>query len=487
MKTEQYERIMLQTGMINGRVFAGSQPDIMRVPQTKGDRTVDGRWCDHDCLKNHKGEPTGGNYTCNSSKSLNPGIKPGDITTAEVIITWLKTLVAGHHLARDLIVEKLFPGYCAEWNIPLPAAEALKNGLTDPAKKVELNLFGGNPELHPELFEIIREMQKPEHGALVNLTTTGRQLVFNQHFVEKIIENPPNVLALSFDDLKADELTQLHYMKLPELKSAWLAAMKAENRHGQRHKAFEAVYSARLVSDLQLPTMILFNMVIHPGNVDRVPQMVETAGKLYPKSVTNPYHAQGSMNHEPGSFPHDSLHKFGRLNDWLIEQTVAGHPNINKRLHYYLFMKAIFERWQDEPAVLADWITGHQAWQCFRNPGAARYAQLGGSPKPWDDLGLVQIAGTAATSGKPLKQNSGGHLGCFWNDETVTMDSQLKTPETVAWYILEGAVKLAAKSAKPCPGCIMPRLIFDVISLELGMHPELKPAYLALRKLYAGY
>lgn len=485
MTTERYEQVMLATGMMNRAVFAGSQPDIMRVPQLRNGHKVDGRWCDHDCLETHGGERTGGNYTCGASKSLNPGINPKDAAPAETIIPWLKALVAGHRLARDRFVGTKFEDYCARWRVPPAAAEALRRGLVDPTKKVELNIFGGNPELHPQLFEIIAEMQKPEHGALVNVTTTGRQLVFNERFVDAIQRDPPNVLALSFDDLTAEELKQLHSMSLADLKAGWLSALRSEKRHGQRHKAFEAVYSAKLVADLGLPTTVLFNMVIHPGNVNHVPDMVTTAGSLYPKSVTNPYHAQGSMNHEPGTFPAESLHKFRWLNDWLISQTVAGHPNINKRLHYYLFMKAIFERWLSEPATLVDWVTGHHAWQCFRNPGAARYVQLGGSPKPWSTLDLVQIAG--ASNGNQGKRHPGGHLGCFWNEETVTMDSQLEDPETVAWYIMQGAVELAAKAARPCPGCIMPRLIFDVVSLELGMHEELKPTYLALRSMYAGY
>jgi hypothetical protein len=485
--SEHFAQMMYRTGMLNPTVFAGCQPDIMRVPQRFNGGTIDGRLCDHDCLIDYNGAPTGGGYKCNSSKSLNPGIEATKLASPEVIVSWLKNLVLGQRLARDMFLQKYFRGYCQEWEVKEMAAEAIYSALIDPAKKVELNIFGGNPEMHPKLFEVVSEMQKPEYGAFVNVTTTGRQLISNKVFVGNLEKYPPNVIALSFDDLAANELRDLNSMSLSALKALWQIALKNERQHGQRHKAFEAVYAARVICDMGLPTKILFNMVIHPGNVDHVPEMVETIGILYPKAVTNPYHAQGSMDYEHGNFPLDLLYKFDRLNDWLIIKTLEGHPNINKRLHYYLFMKAIFIRWREHPEILVDWITGHEAWKCFRNPGAARYVQLGGSPKPWADFELVQIGAAEPSDRKPAKQFAGGHLGCFWNEHTVTLDNQLTSPEEVSDFILGGAMMQAVKAAKPCPGCIMPRLIFDVAGLEQGMSPELKKPYLDLRMEYARY
>jgi hypothetical protein len=43
---------------------------------------------------------------------------------------------------------------------------------------------------------------------------------------------------------------------------------------------------------------------------------------------------------------------------------------------------------------------------------------------------------------------------------------------------------MGQKAPCPCPGCIMPRLMFDGISIELGLNPKLRPQYLKLRKKY---
>lgn len=476
---------MHRTGMINARVFGGTQPDITRVPQMKDGVKVDGEYCDHNCLIEKDGIATGGHYFCTASSLLNPGIDRKGLAPPEVVIPWLKTLVAGSHLARDRYMINVFPQHCAEWEIPPAVAEDVRIGLTHPDKKVEINLFGGDPLKQPQIWEIVSEMQRPENGALVNVTATGRDLLMQPRLLEGMISAPPNVFALSFDDLTASELRQLNGMTTEALRAKWVQSLKTEKYHGQRHKALEAVQVARIITEKGLPTMLLFNMVIHGGNVDHFNEMVETLGELYPKSMGNPYMAQGSMNHQRPAYTLGEIKKFRLLNDWLIAQTLAGHPNINRRLHYYLFMKAIFETWSDQPEILADWIFGYEAWKCYKNPGATRYVQLGGSSKPWSDLGLVQI-GSASEAKRKI--HPGGHLSCFWNGVTVTQDNQLGTdPAAVADYILGGAGKLAAASKKPCPGCIMPRLIFDFLGLQDGMNDLLKKEYLVLRRTYTGF
>ena len=54
----------------------------------------------------------------------------------------------------------------------------------------------------------------------------------------------------------------------------------------------------------------------------------------------------------------------------------------------------------------------------------------------------------------------------------------------VAQHILVDKPALARRAALPCPGCIMPRLMFDGVAIELGLEPRLLPAYFALRNQY---
>jgi hypothetical protein len=70
--------------------------------------------------------------------------------------------------------------------------------------------------------------------------------------------------------------------------------------------------------------------------------------------------------------------------------------------------------------------------------------------------------------------------------QTPQQFHQLSTRE-LGELKMHGVAKLAAKSNSPCKGCNMPRLMFNIVSTELGMDEQIVTAYLALRNQYFGY
>lgn len=478
---------LLKFGMINQRVFAGIQIDIGRVAQNDPNGGIrDGQLCDHNCttVAPTRAEggvgslvvlgPTGGNYICPSSSSLNRNMDPKAFAKAETIVKWVTTEVTGHRLARNELMRNL-KAYKAQFCISDEALNTIINGITAEEKTVEVNVFGGNPEMHPEAATIISRLR--DQKLVVNFTTTGRRLMRDEKFFEAISKHPPNMFAFSIDDLSAEDVQHLAQLSLEEIEEVWKNYMRQNPNHGQRLKAIEGFYAAKKLQDKGIEAVTLFNMVIHPGNLNGFKELLAAVAHVFPKALCNPYNVQssfeyGTKNYAQISYTEEQLQSYEQLNDWLIEQTVLGNPNITKRLHFYLFMKAIFTRFQGQRDVLSSWISGHEGWKCYKNAGAGRYLQIGGSPNRWGRS----------------KQEPGGHRGCFWNERTVTQYQQInQDPFATVNYIMGDAKLMAARKTEKCPGCIMPRLMFDVLSTELGMNDHIIPAYLQLRKKYVGY
>jgi hypothetical protein len=87
-------------------------------------------------------------------------------------------------------------------------------------------------------------------------------------------------------------------------------------------------------------------------------------------------------------------------------------------------------------------------------------------------------------------QHPGGHLGCFWNNETVTKTgTQIwdLAPASVATYVDTEKQALGASAAKACPGCAFPRLTYDMLATETGMRTDLVPFYRRRREDAFGF
>ena len=447
---------LLDLGMVFP-VFSGVQIDLNAVDHTMPDgRKVPASLCDHNCTEEV------GNYTCPAAFTLNRGIKPR-FASKEAILRWIEIGRAGLILARDAFLANYFGQYCQMFRVPLEVEGILRELLR--TNLCEVNLFGGNPEMHPEVLSLVRELKR--EGFRVNLTTTGRRLLTSQKFASKIVADPPHLLALSADDFDPACLDELFQMSLPDLVQVW---KKIGPLRGQSQKFVEGIFAAKFMREHNAEGAILFNMVLHHGNLRHAREIMHALAHYLPGVLVNPYPAQDSFLGGNGLlFAPEDLVLFGELIDFFIAETVAGNPTLTKRLQYWLVMKAILE--ECDPAEASQFLSGHGTWQCYRHElvaGAGMYLQIG-KRNPIH----------TATDVEP-----GGHAGCYWQNETVTMLKQISSAVQVASHVICGQ---SEKVSGPCPGCSMPRLWFNSVTTELGLNPRLVPRYLDLRLQYVGF
>lgn len=443
-------------------VSYGIQIDLCAVNRQQDGRTITGSLCDHNCTSEF------GGYDCPAAFTRNKGFK-ANFAPKDSIVNWVLTGREGLRLATESFLEHNFSGYCAEFRVPPDVREALHQNMAQGL--CEVNLFGGDPEMHPQVMDIIARLKN--EGFRVNLTTTGRKFLTSESFVKRFAQNPAHLLALSADDFDPERLEELFSMSLSGLKAAW---KKIDPRRGQEQKFFEAVYAARLAKEEGWPCTILFNMVLHKGNLPYVRQMMQAITRHLPNALVNPYPAQDSFDHGPGNlFDSGSVLQFASLAEWLIQETVNGNPNLTKRLQYWLVMKAVLENCTTEyPNAVSQLVSGHHIWQCYQRAGAGMYLQIGKG-----NNGLINI-GPAATE-------PGGFPGCYWNSSTVTGGMQIASAEQVSSHVLRGMQEHAKASTGACPGCSMPRLWFNMVSTELGLNPGLVATYLRLRHYHVGF
>jgi len=442
-------------------VFSGFQFDLNTAIVKTNRGKAEGHFCDHNCSLDC------GNYSCPAAFSKNKGVNTKSLLSLEEVVACLAKAKAGLKAANQQFLNEYFDEYCLNFKIPERIALEIKNTLSQGG--VELNMFGGNPELHPDFLEIIKQAHKL--GWKVTTTTTGKKFMYDEQFREDFLSHPPDLLAISADDYESmDELKDILEMDAPTIKKYW---QKANPLYGQRKKAYESMYVAKLAKQDKRFPKILFNMVVHPGNLDSIQQMLDVFIAEYPDVIVNPYPAQSSFDYSGSLWQEDHLAGLEEFIDNMIQIQVkqADQPNKNfvPRLPYWLALKSIFISLKDSQQRQS-FLSGNQTWQCYRTPGAGRYLQ-------------------ASSANRKLVENErvGAHLGCFWNRQTVTLaDTHLwqMSAEEVAGYLIHQKPKLPAKSAKPCPGCIMPRLMFDGPTVELGLAPELIDAYLHLRQKY---
>jgi len=450
---------LLEQGYIY-KVCSGLQFDLNTVIKKTKRGYEEGHFCDHNCGLDC------GNYQCPAAFTENKGVDISSTMKFEEVLKALEVALKGLELANIEFLKRGLADHARNFNIPKTVQSeieaTLKNG------GFELNLFGGNPELHPNFVEIIKSAKNM--GWTVTTTTTGKKFMYDADFTERFLENPPNLLAMSADDyVNTDELEELMAMSTDDLKKYW---QKANPLYGQRKKAYESLYVAKLAKSINKFPKLLFNIVIHPGNLPYIFDFVDILSRNFPKTLINPYPAQSSFCYQNPVWQPNHLPALERVVNFMIQkQEGANKSSFVPRVHYWLALKSIFlaETTDRERCSL---LSGH-AWNCYKSATAGRYLQ--------------------ASSSETVRQknfSAGGHPGCFWNRKTVTDASkQLWTIKTkdVATYLLEQKATLSKSTTNPCPGCIMPRLMFDGISTESGLSPILVPTYLKLRKEHHGF
>jgi hypothetical protein len=466
------ERRIRSFGLVRD-AFAAIQIDINPAIAEIDGQSYDATFCDHNCSTEIDGVPTGGQYTCPAALSDNKGLKKNTMAPVELLLDGLRTTVAGIRQSRGDFFDQIFPQYCCDWQIPSQPARLIRQIIDTDI--VEVNLFGGSPEIHPGILTLIEELRGL--GVRVHVTTTGRRLMVDLAFAAEFLRQPPDLLALGADDFEnADHVYRLASMSMEDLRREWRGIPWY---YGQKRKTYEAMYLVQMANRRTLGEFppLLFNIVIHPGNIRVIGQILDALAVTAPDAVLNPYPVQTAFIYGSGEFDEEELvllHEF-------IDEAIAQHQTmasggsarwpLAKRLHYWLMLKAALAESVDA-AQQSGRISGNGIWKCYERSGAGRCVQVGSSKTPYGD-----------------KTAPGGHLGCYWNAETVTDRRQfwdMDADDVQSWVLLE-RVQLGSQSPKPCPGCAFPRMSFDSVSLELGMVESLRPHYLQLRASALGY
>ena len=461
MPQTDLEKRLLRLGLIKN-VSGGVQIDINVASQRISPTLFrDAHSCDHNCTS------VVGGYDCPAATSLNKGLQKR-YAPAEKILSSLDIASAGLTIFnRQFIETGLFQKYCQEYHIPQEVANVYRQTLLN--NEAEVNLFG-NPEMHNEIVEIIRVSEQKGHR--VNLTTTGRRFMKEPSFVQAVIEASPHRIALSYDFTSPEQVRDLGNTSPEEINEKWKAVLRERPDHGQELKVYEAAFVAQTAKEIPDFPSILFNLVVHAGNIAQITEIIAALQESFPNVLINPYFDQTAFL---GDKSH--LGKNGRQVSEFIDRAVdkqfaTNDDHLVRRAHWWLMMKAAIETYSKSPEKMANSIAGQGIWKCYEQPGAGRYFQIAASTVPYAD---AQIPG--------LRPN------CFWNSQTIADDRRIYAlePADIAAYILQGSREIAKKATSPCQGCAFPRLTFDAISTEIGMDPNIKPAYLELRKGYVGF
>lgn len=450
--------------------FGIIQIDINPVHRRAGDADTEVTLCDHNCTVTVGGRPTGGRYTCPAAMSLNPGVGARDVAPAPLLTAGLLRTIDGLRIAQRAFLDEDLPVYLDQQRVPERLHPEFAAALG--SERQVVNLFGGSPDLHPGCLDIIGALR--EDGIEVHLTTTGRRIVREPRFRAAMAEEPPDLLAVSVDDVESvaelDELFGLDGARLAEL---WRRTPAA---YGQRRKTLEAVQLCKLARAEPLPRL-LFNIVMHRGNLEEFEDLLDLLSAQVPGAVLNPYPVQSAFLGVPAEFEGPVLNRLGALTEAMIEVQVGrylgGRPrwNLAPRLTYWLVLASILDGGLPAEAR-AERVGGENAWHCFTRRGAGRCVQIGCAPP-----------------GTPSREFAGGYPGCFWNGHTVTEDRQfwdMSGPELADW-LLNGRQRRAAQATEPCRGCLFPRMTHDGVGLELGLGAGLVEGYRARRVRYLGY
>ncbi len=448
----------------NEPVAGGVQIDINVATQKIGPNLYrDARSCDHNCT-NLVGE-----YDCPAAFTLNKKVDPKTYAPKEKILASLEVAVEGVKRANNKFVGSgLFDKYCRDNYVPQDIAVAYLGVLS--RNITEINFFGGNPEMHPEIPEMVQTTKVEGHK--VNLTTTGRKFIRNHEFTSQIINAHPDLIALSYDFSDPSEITKMGGMDPDRIRAEWRELMRIHPTHGQRQKVFESAYVAQIAKEFADFPQVLFNLVIHSGNINQAVEIIISLTEAFPGVLVNPYFEQTAFLGKQSDLS-GKLDKLNSLVGWSIAEQLSDDKitNLVPRLYWWIMIKAAIETHSGNPSKTANAVGG-EIWKCYQEPGAGRYFQIGTSIIPYTNT-----------------QTPGLRPNCFWNNQTIADDRRVNEmkPDTIADYILYQSGEIAHESPLPCQGCAFPRLNFDIISTEIGMNEEIKPEYLELRKQYMGF
>lgn len=392
-------------------ISTGIQVDVTVMTRRIGGKQVEVPSCDHSCWNE--------NYKCPAATSRQAGCVTASYAPGHLLVSAIRKVA--HGLRR----------------------------ITNVKDTVEVNLFGGNPELHPDIIKITKQLSL--EGFAVCLSIPGRRFITDPEFCAALVDAGPKTIAFSADDFESPEyLGALVAASSDELSYQW---RQVPYGCSQRQKAIEAIYAARaLQRDPGSPT-ILFNLVVHPGNLWDIMIFMFVLWKHFKEALINVYPVQSAFFGSPSPFSKEHVTALKTL----IEAMASGVPlGCIQRPHYWRLLKVLCELYRDDDKAFCDAVSGKGIWNCHF--AGNRYVQIG-----------------RRSPGKGSKEHPGGYLNCFWNPSGyIDNNAQVwNTTDMDGW--------LANYGSPDCPGCLMPRLLFDEENMLKGLSEEILPAYQAVR------
>lgn len=392
-------------------VTSGIQIDVTVITREIDGKRVEVPYCNHSCWSK--------NYKCPAAKSQQAGF------------------VVSHHAPAHLLVQGI-----------RNVADGLRC-ITSSDDPIEVSLFGGNPALHSGILDVISNLSVS--GFPVWLSMPGQKFFSVPNFSHLLTEAGTKGVALSADDFHSPEhVDRLVALPMDALCHQW---RQVPYDQFQRKKAIESIYAARKLQQVPNSPAVLFNLVIHPGNVFMLEALICRLACNFPGSVINPYPAQTAFYGGASPFTVEHIDVIERFIDTMLGGTL---PQVVHRPHYWILLKAVYELYKSDFRALSAAVSGTGVWNCCF--AGNRY---------------VQIGRRGAEQGS--QQYPGGYLNCFWNPSGyIDRGSQVWDPTYLDGLVLN-------YGSPDCPGCLMPRLLFDEKNMVKGLSEEILPVYQALR------
>ena len=387
-----------------------------------------------------------GGYDCPSAFTKNPKVKPKFVASNNI----LKWVGYGNKALNEHY--KMLPYKLQDYYLHYLIPENIQNYISTLVVKpvTEVNLFGGNPEMHPEVLKIGNKLSQNNK---VTLTTTGRRFLLSKNFCEEFKQSSIKTLALSLDDTNVKEVETYLNSSCVGLKNEW---KKIDPLWGQKQKVLQAIYTLKEFEFTDVT--IVLNTVIHENNIQDILPLLDFLDSEFKNVLINPYFVQSTFDYQ--IIKAKNKRKYLLYVNKIVNKMIEYHfteKRIVKRLHYWLALRAMLNKFQYTDSVYS-YLSGNM-WKCYTDP-ILPYLQIG--------------KGNNSSS-------IGGKLGCFWNTETISEEKQIQNTREVTRYLNSKMKTLA--SEKSC-SCFFPRLSGNLITTELGLNDSFKLEYLKLRKDY---
>lgn len=458
-KARRLQELMYLFGLIDRLTCAGIQFDLMgETIQTPEGNLVSHSRCQYDCTEQN------GGYHCGSAKTYRPTGKSSGLIEVTEALAFLRHGVDGMRMYIDHLVKNILPRRFKEMGLNVHAQKAIVEHLL--RKIVEINIFGGNPELHKMVITLIAALREQFTNVRITLTTTGGMLLNGSDFAQRFFEYPPDVLAVSGDDLTPAQLSRLSKLSLDKLKAAHNGAKPL----AQHAKAIAAIAAAKLTAEHGKPAFLI-NMVVSSKNIGHIIALMEEWHAAFPHAIINPYFEQSGFAGGAVTFSRSQIQKIRELIAYMIKANKDGVAHFPRRLHFWILQDAICRTFADSPTELLRRIVGYKQWYCYGE--GTRYLQLA-AKQPLVTQPLVQIGGPPQPVS--LQESVANMATCYWHKSAVSSNRPIESSDEVFAYMRDMHTSTRSTQGR-CPGCGMGRLVYDLVNLRVAVDERLRAEF----------